>query len=131
MKLFSFVEGEDDSKDVIELVSCKWNGANCTEGRKEINRLLRSARKSKMNKEYRKAIDEISEAYSLTDQITKDSCQQCTDFFRETMLNSLKQLTEELKRMSSGFFREKRYREVYLFATKKLDELTRHHQLKK
>ncbi|MEL7586575.1 MAG: hypothetical protein AAGU19_07650 [Prolixibacteraceae bacterium] len=131
MKLFSFVEGEDDGKDIIELVSCQWDGANCTNLRKDINILLRSARKSNMNKEYRKAIDEISEAFFLTDQITNDGCQQCTGFFRETMLNSLKQLTEELGKMSSGFFRDRRYREVYQFARKKLDELTLHHQAKR
>ncbi len=132
MSVLSFVEREeDDSRDVIELVSCQSNGDNCSELRPEINRLLRSARKSRMNKEYRKAIDEIAEAYYLTDHNTKDSCQGCIGLFRETMINSLNLINTELKKMSSGFFRDKRYREVYLFSSQKLDELTTHHQAKK
>ncbi|MGV8095034.1 MAG: hypothetical protein AB2L24_24535 [Mangrovibacterium sp.] len=131
MSLLSFVEREDDSRDIIELVSCQWNGENCSDIRQEINRLLRSARKSRINKEYRKAIDEIVEAYFLTEQNTKDDCQQCLEFFRETMLNSLSLITAELKKMTTGFFRDKRYQEVYLFAAEKTDELAKHHQSKK
>lgn len=132
MSLLSFIEREeDDSRDVIELVSCRRNGDNCPELRPEINRLLRSARKSRMNKEYRKAIDEIAEAYYLTDHNTRDSCQECLELFRETMINSLNLITTELKRMSSGFFRDNRYQEVYLFSSEKLDELTKHHLAKK
>jgi hypothetical protein len=131
MKLFSFVENEDDSRDIIELVSCQWNGDNCSELRPQINRLLRSARKSRLNKEYRKAIDEIVEAFYLTDRNTLEGCRGCTDFFRETMLNSVILITAELKRMSGGVFRKKRYTDVYLYASEKVDELCRHHQSKK
>lgn len=131
MKLFSFVENEDDSRDIIELVSCQWNGDNCSELRPQINRLLRAARKSRLNKEYRKAIDEIVEAYYLTDRNTLEGCQACNSFFRETMLNSVILITAELKRMSEGFFRKKRYTDVYLYSSEKVDELGRHHQSKK
>lgn len=128
MGVLSFVEREeDDNRDIIELVSCDSNGDNCSELRPEINRLLRSARKSRTNKEYRKAIDEIAEAYYLTDQNTRNSCQGCIALFRETMINSLSLINTELKKMSSGFFRDKRYQEVYLFSSQKLDELTKHY----
>jgi len=127
----SFVEGEDDSRDIIELVSCQNDGESCSELRPEINRLLRAARKSRVNKEYRKAIDEIVEAYFLTEQNMADGCRECREFFRETMLNSLNLITAELKKMSSGIFRDKRYREVYQFSAVKLEELTSDHQLKK
>jgi len=43
------------------------------------------------------------------------------------MINSLNLINTELKKMSSGFSRDKRYHEVYLFASEKLDELTKHH----
>lgn len=131
MKLFSFVENEDDGRDIIELVNCQWNGDNCSELRPQINRLLRSARRSRLNKEYRKAIDEIVEAFYLTDSNTLEGCRVCTGFFRETMLNSVILITAELKRMAEGFFRKKRYTDVYLYASEKVDELCRHHQSKK
>lgn len=130
MGLFSLAGREDDNRDIIELVSCRWNGQKCSGVRREINRLLRSARKSRLNKEYRRAVDEISEAYFLTDQVTDGDCQGCLSFFRETMLNSMILIDAELKRMSSGLFRGKRYQEASLFASQKVDELKKHQQSK-
>ena len=113
--------------EIIELVSCPRNGVNCSELRGKINQLLLAANKSRINKEYRKAIDEVREAYFSADCLTTDSCRECMDLFQETMLNSLKQTNGELKRMSSGFLRSQRYREVYLFSSETLDELTKHY----
>ncbi len=127
MKRRAFADGENN-QDIIELISCQSNGDHCAQVRGEINKLLKSARISRINKEYRKAVDEMVEAYGLTNQEINESCRACHQLFRDTIINSLSLVTNELKKMNSGLFRDKHYQQVYLFASKKLEELTKDHQ---
>ncbi len=131
MKLFSLVERERDRSDIIELISCPRNGLKCAELRGKINHLLVVANKSRVNKEYRKAIDEIRKAYLYTEELTAASCENCMELFRQTMIDSLKQINMELKRMSGGFIRGQRYKEVYLFSSDVLKELIDHYAMAK
>lgn len=124
MRIFSFVGKDESESPVIELVSCKNNGKNCSDLREKINGLLISARKSRVNKEYRKAIDEIKEAYLLTEGLEVSGCRDCRTFFQETILRTLGLVTDELKKMSSGIFRGKHYQDVFRYAVQTVEELS-------
>ena len=131
MKLFSLVEREKDRGDIIDLLGCPREGVKCAELRRSINHLLMVANKSRVNREYRKAIEEIRNAYLHTGQLTAVSCENCMELFRQTMIDSLKHINVELKRMSGGFIGGQRYKEVYFFSSDVLKELNDHFPMTK
>lgn len=132
MKLFSFFEREEnhlqEDKDHIQLVSCPLNGVNCAEHRKEINQSLLLAQKCRMDKEYHRSIGEIKEAYYMASSLSGEGCSQCAQLFQQTILNSLKQMTQDLEKMSSSKLRGSRFQGSYLNAANTLLELEQQHK---
>ncbi|MGD9931682.1 MAG: hypothetical protein AB7U05_16810 [Mangrovibacterium sp.] len=132
MKLFSFFEREDkhlqEDQDYIQLVSCPRNGVNCSEHRKGINQSLLLAQKCRIDKEYHKSVGEMKEAYLMAGSLSGEQCRQCSQLFQEAILNSLKQMTSELEKMTSGVFPGDRFHASYRVATSTLNELEQQHK---
>ena len=127
MGLFSISEEENnyfnDKENFIELVSCPKGEEFCTEHLKFINQKMRLSHAYWVNKNFPQAIEELRKAYCKTAEINSPACIQCADLFRSTIIKSLESTHKDLRSMTSGFMKAKRYKSDFEFATKVLDEL--------
>ncbi len=99
-----------DKEEFIKLEHCKDKGDACNSQMKLMNGNLLLARKLIEKKEYTRALQEIKQAYNSTYQIKPEQCQKCAQLFRDTIMGTLKQITTDLKKMTSGLFARKMYR---------------------
>lgn len=112
-----------DNEEIIKLEYCKEKGEACNSQMKLMNGNLLLARKLIEKKEYTRALQEIKQAHSSTYQIKPDHCQKCAQLFRDTIINSLRQLITDLKKMTKGLFANKNYKVDLEEAEKLLLEL--------
>jgi hypothetical protein len=113
MKSLIFSKDSDyfkDNEDIIKLEYCKDKGESCNSQMKMMNSNLLLARKLIEQKEYSRALQEIKLAFTSTYQIKPEHCQKCAELFRDTILNSLKKIISDLKKLTSGFFAKKNYK---------------------
>jgi len=127
MGLFS-ISGEEENyfngnSDFIELVSCPTRQEFCTEHLQFINEKMGLSNNYRVNKDFSQAIEALKIAFYKTTEIQSPSCVQCVELFRSTIIKSLEAIQEDIRSMTSGFFRAKRYKSDFEFATKVLDEL--------
>jgi hypothetical protein len=126
MKLFSISEKEskyfNDKEGFIEIESCPVGGMICTEHLAFINKKIRFARSHWLNKNFVLAIEELKIAYYKTAEINEPSCVQCAALFRTTITNSMEAIHDDLKDMTTGFFRAKRFQSSYELAAITLKE---------
>lgn len=112
-----------DNEAIIRLEYCKDKGDACNSQMKTMNGNLLLARKLIEKKEYTRALQEIKYAYNSTYLIKPEQCQKCAQLFRDTIINSLKQLITDLKKMTSGLFARKVYKFDLQEAEKLLQDL--------
>ncbi len=108
-------------QEKIQLISCGSDGKCCENHLKKINECYAFSEESHQDKEYRQAIDILGRAYNETFEMKRESCTKCAELFRETILNSIQNMYVELRSMTTGFFKNKRYNDDYLYASKVLD----------
>lgn len=108
--------------DIIQLVSCPVNGNVCSQNLAEINSLLSTAQQSRFSKEYGLTIVKMKEALAIADGIESERCMNCAKLFRNTILNSMDSVKDELGQMSKGIFHSS-YRNSYQELKVMLDEL--------
>lgn len=108
----------NSKQNKIELVNCVPEGESCEEQLKTINKCYTFSHKAHLDKEYRQAIDILGIAYNVTFEIKQGSCINCADVFRKTILDSFENIHTELKSMTTGFFKNKSYKDDYLYAEK-------------
>ena len=113
----------DGSQAPIELVSCPLNGIKCETKRELINASLIASRNYRLNKEYHESIIELKAAFSQTIELQDTTCKSCVNLFRSTIIQSLEQIHGELRKMSTGIFKVKRYQSSFEFASETLEEL--------
>ena len=126
MELFSISEKEskyfNDKEGFIEIESCPVGGMICTEQLAFINKKMRISRSHWLNKNFVLAIDELKIAYNKTAEINEPACTQCAALFRTTITKSMEAIHEDLRDMTPGFFRAKRFQSSYELATITLKE---------
>ncbi len=114
MKLLNYLDVRPTkpvvNEDIIQLVSCPSNGSVCTQNLAEINRLLSTAQQSRFSKEYGRSIEKMKEALRVADEIKPDRCSNCASLFKQTILNSMDNMKEELEDLSKGWFKQARYK---------------------
>ncbi len=108
----------NNKQDKIQVISCVPDGESCEGHLKEINKCYTFSSKSHLDKDYRQAIDILGKAYNETFEMKRGSCIKCVDLFRKTILNSIQNIHAELKSMTTGLFKNKRYKNDYLYADK-------------
>lgn len=113
----------NDKNLFIELESCPLEGKNCKEHRAFINRNLRVSLNHLLNKEYAQSIEELKRAYYKTTELNQPTCIQCAELFRSTITRSMEHIQEDLQKMSTGFFKVKRFNPSLEQATKVLKEI--------
>lgn len=99
----------NDRNLFIELESCPLEGKNCKEHRAFINRNMRISLNHVLNKEYAQSIEELKSAYYKTTELNQPTCIQCAELFRATITRSMEHIQEDLHKMSTGFFKAKRF----------------------
>lgn len=126
MELFSISEEEghyfNDSEGFIEMESCPIEATFCIEPLVLINMKMRISRTRWLNKDYEQAIEELKIAYQKTTEINQNSCLQCARLFRSTITKSMETLHEDLEKMTSGFFKAKRFNSSLKLAASVLKE---------
>jgi len=126
MELFSISANEgkyfNDEEGFIEVESCPIDVMFCTEHLAFINKRMRFSRSHWINKNYLLAIEELKLAYNKTTELNQTPCVQCADLFRSTITNSLESIQEDLNRMTTGFFRARRFQASCELANRTLKE---------
>lgn len=124
--LFSSV-GEDskylqDNVDKIQLESCPLKAQKCKEHLSIVNNYHAQSSKLFYDKKFHGAIENFKNAFYVTFELNESSCIKCADLFRSTITQSLENIHEDLRKMSTGIFKTNRYQECYKEADKVLNE---------
>lgn len=126
-KGFSLAEDEvkyfHSDEDKIELVHCPFDKKECVEQLPDINRYFHESHQGRMDKDYVKAIEALQHAFDITFYIQQSTCTECSGLFRSTIISSMDVLLSELKDLTSGLFRNKRYLPAFEKATHTLKEM--------
>lgn len=126
-KLFTFsaMDSEyfNDKQNKIELVSCANEGSNCKELLAVINNNYLESNIYRREKEFQSSIEKLKITFYRTLELQDIQCIKCADFFRSTIIETLKKLKTELKKTSKGFFGTKRYQLGYTTVCEVLQEL--------
>lgn len=97
-----------NGQPTFELVSCPMNGVRCENHRSLMNENMVAARKHRINKEYQKSIIELKSAFEQTNYLQADTCQNCAKLFRSTIIDSVELIQDDLQKMTTGFFKDRR-----------------------
>jgi hypothetical protein len=107
----------------IELISCPGGGNVCRQHLTGINQSFVESHKHQQDKNYMRAIELLKTAYYSTEDLQKETCKRCAMMFRSTITRSVEEIHSELHKMSTGIFKNKRYKSVYIEAGNVLKEL--------
>lgn len=107
----------------IELVGCKYNEKNCESVINAINNGYNEALSFREDKDFPRAINVLKNTFNKTFEIQEAKCLKCSNFFRTVITNNLEDIHGELKKMSTGIFKAKRFIPSYVLASEVLDEL--------
>ena len=111
------------STSKIELVNCPRGSLNCKEQLEDLNQIFLESNDYQHNKEYQLSIDTLKKAYVKTYDLKESTCEKCAGMFRETILESLECMHDELKIMSKSFLRGKRYQGSLILSQNTLRDL--------
>ena len=111
---YSFSEAENEAKskkqDKIELVSCPRKKMICQKQLAFVNNSYVLSEQYFKDKEFHGAIDSLLDAFNKTRELTEAPCAKCANVFRSTIIDSMANMHEDLKKMTSGFFGKKSYK---------------------
>lgn len=97
----------------IELLSCQNNSQKCRDTLSLINQNYALAQDYYYEKDYVNSINNLKAAYYAATQFNEKSCLNCATFFRSVLTQSLENINDELKGLSTGWFSRKKYRAIY------------------
>lgn len=117
------MDNKRNEEDSIILESCPNGGHNCQFLLKHINEIMAHARDCIANKDYQKALELKSRAFNETISLRYEQCLSCTNFFRNTILESVNNVVCDLQKMTSGIFRNKKYLSALRRAEALLNEM--------
>jgi len=111
---------ENDGK--IELVSCPRNETICKDHLFLINKCYEEAGQHRQEKNFQLSIESLKIAFNKTTELNQQHCVRCAELFRSTIAESLDDIRDELEKMTTGFFGNKRYKSSLLIAEKTLTD---------
>lgn len=101
------------AQNKIELLKCQLEYQKCKEHLSLINENYYVANNYHAEKDYKNSIESLKSAFNITSQLKESPCSTCAIFFRSTITQSLENMNNELRIMTSGIFKKKRYQMVY------------------
>jgi hypothetical protein len=107
----------------IVLVNCPIENIECKKNRLVINRDFYASQNYFLNKDYHGSILALKNAYYKTTELHSTSCFNCAELFRSTITQSLEYIQEDLFKMSTGFFKAKRFQSSFELAGTVLEEM--------
>ncbi len=110
-------------QEKIEISGCPRNGINCVEHRSIINQKYIEADRHLQSKDYQRSIEALKNAYYKATDLKENTCQSCAELFRLTITQSLEEIHADLRKMTTGFFKSKRFKSSYELATTVLEEI--------
>ena len=113
----------NDNSDFIELVSCPGGGMSCKKNLDFVNERIKLSRVHWIDKEFPQAIEELKIAFYKTDEIISPTCIPCSELFRSTIIKSLETIHKDLRSMTTGFIKKKRFISDFELAASVLEEL--------
>ena len=117
-RLFSFSATETEYisniKEKIELVNCPIKEMMCKFHLSAINRSYLQSEQYHKEKDYNRSIDTLKSAFDKTNELMDLPCTRCARLYRSNIVESLENIHDELERMSTGIFGNKRYQSSYL-----------------
>jgi len=113
-------------EDKITLLKCPLGCVKCKREVSEINRYYCESDQYQFNNEYHRSIDSLKDAFKRTLDLREPACFGCTQLLRQVIIDSLQNIYNELKPLSSGVFSKKRYKVSLLMAKDTLSELKGH-----
>jgi hypothetical protein len=123
-KLLSGDAGLNNNRpDKIEILDCPHECWNCKLILVDINRLFYDSEQYQIDKEYQFSVLSLKKAFEKTYELVLPVEQQCANLFRLTIIESLENIHQELKRMTNGFFRKGRYKSSCILTEETLREL--------
>ncbi|HZH73702.1 MAG TPA: hypothetical protein VFD91_14490 [Mariniphaga sp.] len=105
-----------DTTDKIEFTGCKTSNHTCLDFLPIINDLFRESERFHRIKNFDQALNSLDQAFKTASEIKDSNCQQCSLFFKATIIQSIENLHNELSRMRSGWFATHRYDSSYFKA---------------
>jgi hypothetical protein len=105
-----YIEGNQNK---IELLNCSLESQNCKEHLLIINKSYTNARNFHLEKDYLNSIESLKSAFYKASELKESPCSKCSLFFRFTIMQSLENINKELRDLTSGIFRKKRYQLIY------------------
>jgi hypothetical protein len=108
--------------DKIVLVNCPYDSTNYKIILFEINLLFHESEQYQMNKEYQYSVMSLKKAFEKTYELILPVEQQVANLFRQTIMESLEIIHQELRRMTRGFFRSRRFERSLMMSEETLKE---------
>lgn len=113
---------ENKSSGKFELINCPRNGKSCKAHLIAINNKYSDSNYHYHNKEYQESILALNYAFDKTFELNQETCANCARVFRYTIIQTLQNIHLELQSMTTGLFKNKRYKASYILAENVLNE---------
>lgn len=116
----------NEKQDKIHIESCPLKVLKCKEYLSVINKNYIQSEIFRVEKDYQRSIDALKSAFYKTTDLNELTCLRCAEFFRSTIIDSIKNIHIELENLTTGIFSNKHYKSNYILAEKVLMELENH-----
>jgi hypothetical protein len=104
------------------VVNCPPDQEICIEQLALINQCFLESRQSHLKKDYQGAIEALRLAFNATFEIREPSCLAYREKFRSTIISSLENIHSDLKEMTTGWFKAKRFQSSFELADRVLED---------
>jgi hypothetical protein len=94
-------------QDKIELVNCPRKNMICQEQLSVVNKCYVESDQYFRDKDYDRSINVLREAFYKTAELNESPCAKCAHLFRSTIKDSMADIHQDLKKMTSGIFGKK------------------------
>jgi hypothetical protein len=125
-KLFSSsaIDSEylNSNQDKIQLVSCPRKEMICKEHLVVVNKCYVESEQYRRDKNFQQSIDTLKSAFYKTTELKDQPCSKCAVLFRSTITESMENIHDELKKMTTGIFGNKHYQPSLILAENTIKE---------
>ena len=125
-RFFSITDSEIEQVKIkhekIELVDCPLKEMMCNAHLLTIKKCCLEAELLRKEKEFSSAIDKLKIAFYKSSELINHPCTRCVHNYRSIIIDSLDNIHEELEKITSGIFGNKRFQLGYLKSLEVLEE---------
>jgi hypothetical protein len=111
------------SQDKFEIVKCPKKEIVCQQQLSVINKIYVDTEFYRSEKDYKSSIETLRNAFYITTELTETACTKCAEAFRTEVIKSIENIYSELRKITSGYFGNKNYRQSLTLAENVLTEL--------